>query len=120
MKLILLFICFTLSAFNLQAQTVTALPQGKYETQVRGNGKWDKGDLVLIDNAHYKISSGEETGEYHFSVTAQRVFFTSGPLRGVFARTMLSNSSPAIVLPQAENGQLGIKLASGDIIAAKN
>jgi hypothetical protein len=116
MKLFLLFIVFSLTVLSTKAQQVSALPPGKYETVIKNNGKWDKGDIVLVDEGHYKITSSNETGEYRFSVTAQRVFFTSGPLKGIFAKTTLSNNAPAILIPLAENQQLGLKLASADVL----
>jgi hypothetical protein len=93
------------------------LPSGKYETLIKNNGKWDKGDIVLLDEGHYKITTSNETGEYRFSITAQRLFFTSGPLKGVFAKTTLNNNSPSILIPLSENQQLGLKLASADVVA---
>ena len=95
-----------------QAQ-VNNLPPGKYETVIRNNeDKWERGDLILLDDSKYKISSTNETGEYRFSMTAQRVFFTSGPLRNMFAKTSMNNSTPTIIFPVAENEQLGLKLPS--------
>jgi|GEM_PF-1158701 len=116
MKLFLLFSLFSFAFFCGKAQNVNTLPAGKYETSIKNNGKWDKGDIVLIDEGHYKISSTNEAGEYRFSATAQRVFFTSGPLKGIFAKTTLSNNSPAILIPLTENQQLGLKLATADIV----
>lgn len=120
MKLVLLFSLLTLSVLGAKAQNVASLPAGKYETTIRNNGKWDKGDIVLLDEAHYRMSQNGDTGEYRFSVTAQRVFFTSGPLKGVFAKTVLSNNIPAILIPLSENQQLGLKLAVADIVAQKH
>lgn len=100
----------------VKAQNVDRLPAGKYETIIKNNGKWDKGDIILADEGHYKITSGNETGEYRFSATAQRVFFTSGPLKGIYAKTILSNNSPVILIPLTENQQLGLKLATNDIL----
>jgi hypothetical protein len=116
MKLFLLSAIFSLAVFCSKAQSVNTLPAGKYETVIKNNGKWDKGDIVLLDEGHYKITSGNETGEYRFSVTAQRLFFTSGPLKGIFAKTTQNNNNPAILIPLTENQQLGLKLATADIV----
>src|SRR5215203_3462146 len=116
MKSFLLFALFSLVVISAKTQDVRALPTGKYETIIKNNGKWDKGDIVLLDEGHYKITSTNEAGEYRFSATAQRVFFTSGPLKGIFAKTTLSNNSPAILIPLTENQQLGLKLATADIV----
>jgi hypothetical protein len=118
MKLFLLSTLFLLTVFSAKAQEVKALPAGKYETLIKNNGKWDKGDIVLLDETHYKISSANENGEYRFSATAQRIFFTSGPLKGIFTKTILTNGTPAILIPLTENQQLGFKLASDDIVGA--
>ncbi len=116
MKLFLLSTLFLFTAPSLQAQKVDHLPAGKYETVIKNKGKWDKGDLVLLDEGHYKITSTNEAGEYRFSVTAQRIFFTSGPLKGIFAKTTQTNNAPAILIPLTENQQLGFKLATADIV----
>lgn len=110
--LCMLAICASLWC-QAQSSQVSALPAGRYETVLKDNqNKWDRGDITLIDAAHYKISTSQEIGEYRFSVTAQRVFFTSGPLRSLYARTSLSNDAPAIVLPVNENQQMGTKLSA--------
>lgn len=111
------FLLGVLSMFylNVHAQDKQAseLPAGKYETVLKSNqDKWEKGDIIILDEHQYKISTSNEIGEYRFSVTAQRVFFTSGPLKTVFAKTTLNNNNPAIVLPVSENLQAGIKLHS--------
>jgi hypothetical protein len=116
MKFVLLFFLFSLLTAFAKAQNVNALPSGKYETMIKNNGKWDKGDIILVDEGHYRISSNNENGEYRFSATAQRVFFTSGPLKGIYAKTIMSNNSPAIVIPLNENQQLGLRLATADIV----
>jgi hypothetical protein len=116
MKLFLLSVLFSCAVLFTKAQKVDNLPAGKYETIIKNNGKWDKGDIVLVDEGHYKITSSNETGEYRFSVTAQRLFFTSGPLKGIFAKTTQSNNVPAILIPLSENQQLGLKLATADIV----
>jgi hypothetical protein len=56
-------------------------------------------------------------GEYRYSATAQRVLFTSGALKGAFARAALNGSDLAIVLPARENEELGMKLSGADIWA---
>jgi hypothetical protein len=114
MKLFLLSVVSVLffKMSNAQEQ-VNALPAGKYETVIKNQqNKWERGDIILLDQNKYKISSSDETGEYRFSVTAQRVFFTSGPLKSIYAKTSLNNQTPVIVLPVAENEQLGLKLPS--------
>ena len=116
MKLFLLFTLFSFSVLSAKAQNIDHLPAGKYETTIKNNGKWDKGDIILLDEGHYKLTSGDETGEYRFSVTAQRLFFTSGPLKGIFAKTTRNSNDPAILIPLTENRQLGFKLAIADII----
>jgi len=117
MKLIILSCIFSFVTLVTNAQ-VNSLPPGRYETVIKNNGKWDKGDIQLIDDGHYKIGNSNESGEYRFSATAQRVFFTSGPLKGIFARTVMANSSPAILIPLSENQQLGLKLATADIVGS--
>ncbi len=113
------FFLFTALFTRAQESTVSSLPAGKYEMLIKtSQSRWDKGDIILIDDSHYKISSGPETGEYRFSVTAQRVFFTSGPLKGVFARTVQGGRAPSIVIPLAENQQLGLRIAPGDLVGA--
>jgi hypothetical protein len=114
MKVFLLSFILILSAQFCKAQNqVNTLPPGKYETVIKNNeDKWERGDIILLDDNRYKVSASTETGEYRFSVTAQRVFFTSGPLRNIYAKTSLNNNTPTIVLPVAENEQLGLKLPS--------
>src|SRR5689334_8921812 len=68
-KPVLLFSLFTLLVASVKAQNVTSLPAGKYETKMKTNqNKWEKGDLIIIDDSHYKLSSSNETGDYRFSV----------------------------------------------------
>jgi hypothetical protein len=115
MKQILLSSCIVLFCTISKAQDkqAAALPAGKYETILKSNQvKWEKGDIIILDEHQYKISTSNEIGEYRFSVTAQRVFFTSGPLKTVFAKTTLDNNNTAIVLPVSENQQTGLKLNS--------
>jgi hypothetical protein len=115
MKLFLLFSTFLLSSLLPHAQQVSNLPPGRYETKIQ-EYNWEKGDIELLDANHYKISSSGDTGEYRFSVAAQRLFFTSGPLKGIYAKTQLINNNPGILIPLNENQQLGFKLAPGDIV----
>jgi hypothetical protein len=113
MKVFLLSFFLILSSQFINAQTqVNTLPPGKYETVIKNEDKWERGDIVLLDQNRYKISSSDETGEYRFSMTAQRVFFTSGPLHNMYAKTSLNNNTPTIIFPVAENQQLGLKIPS--------
>lgn len=106
---VLLAILFSSSLF-CHAQ-VNSLPSGKYESTIKTNqSKWDKGDIILLDDSKYQVSSSNEIGEYRFSAAAQRVFFTSGPLKSFYAKTSLTETSPIIVLPLSENAQLGLKI----------
>jgi hypothetical protein len=117
MKSLFLFFvtAFTLSAF---AQDISRLPAGRYEGSIQNTAsRWEQGDLVLLDDFHYKTSNSNETGEYRFSATAQRVFFISGYLKGAVAKTKMINGSPAIHFPFAENQQVGVRIASGDLVA---
>lgn len=98
----------TLSVFA-KAQNVAELPVGKYDAVSKtGQSKWEKGDLILIDDTHYKLSTGGEPGEYRFSVAAQRIFFTSGPLKSAFTRVTTVAGKTVIILPAEQNGSLGI------------
>lgn len=113
MKYFLLSFLFIFSILLSRAQNaqVNSLPPGTYETVIQSNqNKWERGDIILMDNSKYKVSSSSEVGEYRFSVTAQRVFFTSGPLKSMYAKTSLSKDTPTIILPVSENEQLGQKL----------
>ena len=113
MKVFLLSVLLLLAcAVHAQSQ-VQSLPTGKYETIIKTNeSKWEKGDIILLDGNKYKLSTSGETGDYRFSTAAQRIFFTSGPLKSLFAKTSLNNNSPAIVLPVAENDPVGFKLSA--------
>lgn len=118
MKSFLLFALLLCSTHWLHAQNaaVSNLPPGRYITLLKpGADKWERGDIILLNNNTYRISGGDETGEYRTSITAQRIFFTSGPLRGAFARLIQHNGKPAIELPQAENSHQ--QLAAADVIA---
>ena len=114
MRAILLFVILSFSvASKAQDNHLNALPAGKYETVIKNNqNKWERGDIIIINETRYKISTNTEIGEYRFSVTAQRVFFTSGPLKSVFAKTSISDNNPVIVLPTSENEHVGLKLPS--------
>ena len=120
MKLILLFSLFFLSReAGSQSSSVNSLPSGRYETIIKNSqDKWEGGDIILLDGSRYKISSGGDVGEYKFSATAQRIFFVSGPLKTVFAKTALNAQRPSIVIPAAENEQLGLKITSHDVVAS--
>jgi hypothetical protein len=97
---------------NAQSQ-VQSLPTGKYETVLKKNaGKWERGDILLLEGNKYKLSTSNETGDYRFSGAAQRIFFTSGPLKSLFAKTSMDNNSPVIVLPVEENDPVGFKLSA--------
>ena len=111
MKVFLLSVILFFSfAVNGQNQVHT-LPTGKYETVIKNKeSKWERGDIILLDGNKYRLSTGNDTGDYRFSSAAQRIFFTSGPLKDLYAKTSSSNNSPVIVLPVAENDQVGFKL----------
>jgi hypothetical protein len=114
MKLALLVGLLLLSLFS--TAQVNSLPAGRYETAIKDKPtKWEKGDIIILDDSHYKITSTNETGEFRFSATAQRIFFTSGPLKSLFAKTVQSGDKPAIIFPTSENEQLGFKIASADV-----
>jgi hypothetical protein len=106
------------AALSLQAQPkkIVHLPAGHYSTLLdKDKSQWNRGDIVLISENRYRITTEATEGEYRTSITAQRIFFTTGPLRGFYARLLLHNNTPAIELPQAENShQSGI---SSDVIA---
>jgi hypothetical protein len=105
----ILFVSFTVSA----QKQVESLPTGKYETVIKTNeSKWERGDIILLEANKYRLSTTNETGDYRFSSAAQRLFFTSGPLKSLFAKTSLDHNSPVIVLPVAENDQIGFKLSA--------
>jgi hypothetical protein len=106
---------FILSAILAFATTVSYaqngvnnLPPGKYETRTSIQDKSSLGDIILLNDRQYKTTSGVETGDYKFSVTAQRIFFTSGPLKGVYATTSVKVNTPVIVIPVTENASLNL------------
>jgi hypothetical protein len=101
---LLLFILFTTAHCDAQQRDVSDLPTGKYETRFKNNqAKWPGGDIFLSDGGQYKLSGASEQGEYRFSAAAQRVFFTAGPLKGMYASTALYNNSPVIIFPTTES-----------------
>jgi hypothetical protein len=109
MKPVLLILVFICMAVFAKAQHVTAISPGKYETKFKNAAKkWEKGDVIILDDDRYKLSGTEEVGEYKFSVAAQRIFFTSGPLKGAYTKVILNNNKPAIVFPTEQNGGLGL------------
>lgn len=109
MKSFYLLLILISSAFFVQAQNVTALSPGKYTTKLKATqNKWEKGDVVLLDDSRYKLSSDAEVGEYRFSAAAQRIFFTSGPLKGAFTKVALNNNKAVIIFPLEQNRELGI------------
>lgn len=113
MKVFLLSVLLFFSFAAKAQKPVQSLPTGKYEAGIKNNeGKWERGDIILLNGNKYKLSTSNETGDYRFSSAAQRIFFTSGPLKSLYAKTSGSNDSPAIVLPVAENEQIGFKLSS--------
>ncbi|MDQ3279623.1 MAG: hypothetical protein M3Q06_14955 [Bacteroidota bacterium] len=109
MKSLLLILTFACMVVSAKAQSVTAMSPGKYEAKFRNAAKnWEKGDVIILDDNRYRLSGDEEVGEYRFSVAAQRIFFTSGPLKSAFTKVILNNNKPAIVFPTEKNGELGI------------
>jgi hypothetical protein len=118
MKLSLLLLLLTVSFISHgQAGHVTSLPTGTYGIQNSAAAKFTFGDIVLLDDSHYRLSSDGTTGDYKFSATAQRLLFVSGALKGAFARTVLNADGPAILIPLKENEELGIRLATADVVA---
>lgn len=112
MKRVLLGTALLFTAFLGKSQSLNALPSGKYEMVIKEKqDKWDRGDIIIIDENKYRISTSNEVGEYRFSVTAQRIFFTSGPLKNAFAKTSTDNNNPVIVFPPSENMH-GLKISS--------
>lgn len=119
MKLFLLsfILLSTVQITKAQDSQVNALPQGRYETVIKSSvNKWEKGDIILLDENNYKISSDSDMGQYRFSITAQRIFFTSGPLKGIYAKVIRNNNAPVIIIPLVENQQIGMKPATADIM----
>jgi len=108
---ILFFLFFSTVAAQAQTTKVDALPTGTYTVQSNDTNAWPLGDIVLLDDSHYKTGNENVTGEYKFSATAQRILFVSGPLKGAFAKTASNSGTPAISLPLKENKEVGFKLA---------
>jgi hypothetical protein len=109
MKSLMLCILFCCTAVFANAQTVSTLSPGKYQTKTKtAQGKWDKGDVILLDDSHYKLSGSNDVGEYRFSVAAQRIFFTSGPLKSAFTKVTLNNNKTVIIFPLEQNQALGL------------
>lgn len=116
MKALLLLLVLNTTIARAQSASVSHLPPGTYQVQ-NNDGKSFKGDIVLLDDSHYKLSAENTVGEYKFSATAQRILFLSGTLKGAFARTTVSGTDPAILLPRKENEELGFKLIQTDLQA---
>lgn len=108
MKYYLLSLLLVVSVDGTRAQNVTDLPTGKYESKTTAQHKWEKGDIIIIDDNNYKLSTGGDVGEYKFSVAAQRIFFTSGPLKSAYTKVSVTNGKPVIILPIEQNSGLGI------------
>lgn len=109
MKSVILLLLFSALVLSVKAQAVSELAPGKYETKAKAaQNRWEKGDLILVDDTHYKLGVAGETGDYKFSVAAQRIFFTSGPLKAAFTKVLLVNNKPVIILPAEENSGLGL------------
>jgi hypothetical protein len=117
MKYSLLSLLFLFSVLSSKAQNVSTLPAGKYETKTKSaKPDWDKGDIIIIDDTHYKLGDNGEVGEYRFSVAAQRIFFTTGPLKSAFTKVAAVEGKTVIILPREENGSLGL---TGEVWASK-
>lgn len=98
-----------MSALFAKAQNVSAVAPGKYETKTRvAQNKWEKGDVIILDDNRYKLSGASDVGEYRFSVAAQRIFFTSGPLKSAFTKVALNNNKTVIIFPLEQNRELGL------------
>jgi hypothetical protein len=109
MKSFLLIGLFVFSALFVRAQNVSALSPGKYETKTKtAQNKWEKGDIILLDDSRYKLSGSTEVGEYRFSVAAQRIFFTTGPLKTAYTKVTLNNNKAVIIFPAEQNSDLGL------------
>lgn len=116
MKVFLLLTFLIAASFtNAQNGKVDNLPAGVYEVQNAGGALTN--DIILLDDSHYKLRNETTVSEYKFSVTAQRVLFISGALKGVFAKAVDNGGAPAIVLPKKENEALGHHLANADVWA---
>jgi hypothetical protein len=120
MKTFLLAILVSLFFYSGHAQNgkVNSLPAGRYETVLKqASKKWTQGDIIILDDQRYKVSTSNDIGEYKFSATAQRIFFLSGPLKTVYAKTLTTGNQPSIILPLSENSRQGIELVGTDVLA---
>jgi hypothetical protein len=109
MKPLFLYAVITFTALFTKAQNVTTLSAGKYETKTKvAQNRWEKGDVILLDDSHYRLSSSNEIGDYRFSVAAQRIFFTSGPLKSAFTKVAQKNNQTVIIFPLEQNQELGL------------
>lgn len=109
MKNAILLLLFVAASLFAAAQSVASLSPGKYEARLKGAQKaWEKGDIILLDESRYKLSTGGDAGDYKFSAAAQRIFFTSGPLKSAFTKVSVVNNKPVIIIPAEENSSLGI------------
>jgi hypothetical protein len=118
MKFFLLF-SLLLSTLLTHAQSgkVDNLPAGVYEVQKAKASSALSNDIVILNDNQYRLRNESEVNEYKFSATAQRVLFISGPLKGIFAKTVINAGAPAILLPKKENEALGYRLAEADVWA---
>lgn len=120
MKSILVFFLSLIFFSSVQAQKnkLSNLPSGRYEAVLKQtNKKWKQGDIIILDGIRYKTTSNDEIGEYKFSATAQRIFFLSGPLKTVYAKTQFNGNEPSIVLPFTENSRQGVHMIASDVLA---
>lgn len=116
MRLSLLsFMMVTTISLQAQSDRISSLPVGIYEVQQSNETKL-AGNIILLDEGVYRLGSEANAGTFKFSATAQRVLFVTGPLKGIFARTVINSGAPCIILPFKENEELGFKLAQ-DILA---
>lgn len=107
--LLLLFVLM-LSATGLRAQQVNSLPAGHYDARIKGSqAKWNLGDLQLDNDGSYSMSNSREGGSYKFSAAAQRVFFLSGPLKGMYASTSLYQQKPVIIFPANDSQPVALE-----------
>lgn len=103
---------------HAQDKKVNSLPTGRYETVLKqATKKWTQGDIIILDDQRYRVSTSNEIGEYRFSATAQRIFFLSGPLKTVYAKTVSTANQPSIILPLSENSRQGVNLVGTDVLA---
>jgi hypothetical protein len=103
---------------HAQNNKVNSLPAGRYETVLKqATKKWTQGDIIILDDQRYRVSTSNEIGEYRFSATAQRIFFLSGPLKTVYAKTLSTGNQPSIILPLSENSRQGVNLVGTDVLA---